>query len=57
MRCPKCGQITPDDSRFCGFCGAKIEPPSGGSPIPPPPPIGDPVPPRFEGGDPEPPRR
>ena len=57
MRCPKCGQITPDDSRFCGFCGAKIEPPSGGSPISPPPPIGDPVPPRFEGEGPEPPRR
>ena len=57
MRCPKCGQITPDDSRFCGFCGAKIEPPSGGSPIPPPPPIGYPAPPWFEGGGPEPPRR
>ena len=25
MNCPKCGTPLPDDSKFCGFCGASIE--------------------------------
>ena len=25
MYCPKCGKEIPDNSKYCGVCGAKIE--------------------------------
>lgn len=41
MRCPKCSKEIEDQSRFCGYCGASLEPASEGPPpqeeAPPPP--------------------
>lgn len=25
MYCPKCGREIPDNSKYCGVCGAKVE--------------------------------
>ena len=30
MVCPKCGKTLPDNAKFCGFCGTKLDDAAGG---------------------------
>ena len=44
MFCPSCGASVPDNARFCGACGARLEP-TAPTAAPPTPPVVAPVPP------------